>query len=108
MTTSQVETNSLDDRDKECDETFEDAYEEPIDASSPIIAVKETQLEEHAVGGEDFVAANDGEDIEKAMVLYQPLALVMQEEQEQADAHNAEVEAFAGLEDPIETHKNPW
>ena len=90
--------NSLDDGDEERNETFEDAYKEPIYTSLPIVAVKETQLEEHAAMGED---------LEKAMVLYQPLALVMQEEQEQADAHEAEVEAFTGLEDPIETHENP-
>ena len=104
---SQDETISLYDGAEDHDETFEDAHEEPIDALSPIVAVEETQPEEHAAGGEDFVAANDGEPVERAMVLYQPSAPVMQEEQEQADAHDAEVEAFSGLNDPIETTENP-
>ena len=99
--------NSLDDRDEECDETFEDAYEEPIYASLPIVVVEETQLEEGTVRSEDFVTANNGEPVERAMVLYRPLALVPQEEQEQAVAHEAEVEAFTGLEDPIKMHENP-
>ena len=105
--TSQVETISLDDGAEEHGETFEDAYEEPIDASSPIIAVEETQFDEHEAWGEDFVAANDVEPVERAMVLYRPPALDMQEEQEWADAHEAEMEAFAGIEDPIETRENP-
>ena len=98
---------SLDDRAEEHDETFEDTHEEPIDAFSPIVVVEETQLKEHAAGGKDFVAANDGEPVERAMVLYQPSAPVMQEEQEQADTHDAKVEAFLGLNDPIEMTENP-
>ena len=105
--TSQDETISLDDGAEDHDETFEDAHEEPIDAFSPIAAVEETQLEEHAVGTKDFVAADDGEPVERAMVLYWPSEPVLQEEQEQADAHEAEVEAFSGLNDPIATTENP-
>ena len=107
MAKSQDETISLDDGAEEQDDKFKDAHEEPIDAFSPIAAVEEMQLEEHAAGGKDFVVANDGEPVERAMVLYQPLAPVMQEEQEQAGAHEAEVEAFSGLNDPIKTTENP-
>ena len=107
VATSQVKTISLDNRAEEHDETFEDTHKEPIDTSLPIIAVKEPQPEEHEGRGKDFIVANNIEPMERAMVLYQPLAPVIQEEQEQVDAHEAKVEGFAGLNDPIKMTENP-
>ena len=98
---------SLDDRAEEHDKPFEELHEEPIDASSPIVVVKEMWLKEHKAGGKDSIMVNDVEHMGKAMVLYQPLALNIQEEQEWADAHEAEVEAFTRLDDPIKMYKNP-
>ena len=43
--------------------------------------------------------------IGQEIVLYQPLALDIQEEQEWAD--KAEVEAFTGLDNPVKTRENP-
>ena len=84
----QVKTVSLDNGAKEHNKPVEELHKEPIDVSSPIVAVKEMQLKEHKAGGEDFV---DIRHMGKEMVLYQP---GMQEEQEWADAHKAKVEAF--------------
>ena len=108
VVTGQVEMISLDDGAEEYGETFEDAYKEPIDTSSPIVAVEEMQFDEHEAWGKDSVAANDVEPVETAMVLYCPPAPDMQEEQEWMDAHKAKMEAFAGIEDSIEMRENPW
>ena len=107
VVTSQVKMIMLDNGAEEYGKTFEEPHKEPIDTSSPIVVVEETQFEEHEAWGKDFVVVNDIEPMEKAMVLYWPLAPVTQEEQEQADAHKAKVEAFDGLDNPIETMENP-
>ena len=102
-----VETILLDDVAEEHEEPGEEFIMEPQDTFSQVVEGNDTQTAEHETEHEEIFLAVDDEVPGLEMVVHEPLAPGPQEEDDLADAHKAEVVAFAGLEAPVETHKNP-
>ena len=102
-----VEAILLDDVAEEREEPGEETVEDPQDTFSQVVEDEDTQPVEHETENEEVFSAVGGEVTGLEMIVHQPLAPGLQEEDDLADAHEAEVAAFAGLEAPVESHENP-
>ena len=105
-----VETILLDDMAKECKELGEETVEDPQDTFSKVIVVEDTHPAEQETVNEELFSTVDNEVQGLETTVYQPLeplAPGLPEEDDLADAHKAEVAAFAGLEALVETLENP-
>ena len=103
-----VEATLLDNMAKECEELVEELVMEPQDMFSQVVEGEDAPPVEHETTNEEIFSVVDNEIPGLEMVVHEPLAPGPQEEDDLADAHEAEVAAFAGLEAPVETHENPW
>ena len=102
-----VETILLDDVAEEHEEPVEELVVEPQDTFSQVVESDDTQPAERETEHEAIFSAVNDEVPGLETTDYEPLAPGPQEEDDLADAHKAEVAAFAGLEAPVETHENP-
>ena len=98
----------LDDVAEECEEPGEEFVVEPQDTFSQVVEGDNMQTAERETEHEEIFLVVDDEVPGLEMVVHEPLAPGPQEEDDLADAHKAEVAAFAGLEAPVEMHENPW
>ena len=105
-----VEATLLDDVAKESKEPGEGIIEDQQDTFSKVIAAEDAHpAEEETVNKELFSAVDlDVQGLEMTVNQpLEPLAPGLPEEDNLADAHEAKVAVFAGLEAPVETHENP-
>ena len=102
-----VETILLDNVAKEHEEPGEEFIVDPQDTFSQVVEGDDMQTAERETKHEEIFLAVDDEVPGLEMVIHEPLAPGPQEEDDLADAHKAEVVAFAGLEAPVEMHENP-
>ena len=102
-----VNTILLDDMAEECEEPDEEIVDNLQDTFSEVVMGEDTPPAEHETERKEIFSAVDDEVLGLEIVVHEPLAPGPQEEDDLADAHKAEVAAFAGLEAPVETHDNP-
>ena len=105
-----VKTILLDNMAEEREEPVEELVVEPQDTFSQVVEGNDTQTAECETEHEAIFSAVDNEVPGLETTVHQPLeplAPGLPEEDDLADAHKAEVAAFAGLEAPVETHENP-
>ena len=102
-----VEAILLDDVAEEREEPGEETIEDLQDMFSEVVTGEDAPPAEHETEREEIFSAVDDEVPGLEIVVHEPLAPGPQEEDDLADAHEAEVAAFAGLEALVETHENP-
>ena len=100
----------LDDVAEECEELDEEIVDNLQDTFSEVAEGETAHPEEQEPANEELFSTVDVDVQGLEMMVTQPLeplAPGLPEEDDLADAHKAEVAAFAGLEAPVDTHENP-
>ena len=105
-----VKATLLDDVAEGSEEPDEEPVENLQDTLSEVVAAEDAHPVEQEVVNRELFSAVDVDIQGLGMAVdhpLEPLAPGLLEEDDLADAHKAEVAAFAGLEAPVETHENP-
>ena len=102
-----VEATLLDDVAEGSEEPDEEPVENLQDTLSEVVAGEDAHPAEQEPVNEELFSVVDVDVQGLEMTVNQPLEPGLPEEDNLADAHEAEVAAFAGLEAPVETHENP-
>ena len=102
-----VEATLLDDMAEGSEEPDEETVENLQDTFSEVVAGEDVHPAEQEPVNEELFSMVDVDVQGLEMTVNQPLEPGLPEEDDLADAHEAEVAAFTGLEAPVETHENP-
>ena len=102
-----VEATLLDDMAEGSEEPDEETVENLQDTFSEVVAGEDAHPAEQEPVNEELFSMVDVDVQGLEMTVNQPLEPGLPEEDDLADAHEAEVAAFTGLEAPVETHENP-
>ena len=105
-----VEVTLLDDVAEGSEEPDEEPVENLQDTLSEVVVAEDAHPAEQEVVNGELFSVVDINVQELGMAVdhpLEPLAPGLPEEDDLADAHEAEVVAFAGLEAPVEMHENP-